>query len=323
MLARGVLCRLAAEVPRTSTHDLPQLARLLQRSLAARNGSSIGALSRGLGASLANSRRSYATTVRAKKPTATVKKAVKKQAAKKPAPKKKAAAKTAGRLKKKPAAKKAAPKKKKAAAKPKTKRAKKELTPEQKEKALIRQLKVLALREPTSTRALPTHAVFVSEAFKDNKKIGLAQASDKFKSLTTAEREHYNHLTSERNAARKAEYNAWVRSYTPEQIRIANNARARLRKLLKGKQKSAPAHTAKIQDDRQYKKGPTSYAMFIKDRYASGDLKGIGVGEAAKLISNEWKSLSAGEKQKYNDAYAAERTSRAGEFQRAYGHAPL
>ena len=91
MLARGLLCRLAAaDVPKTSAHDLPQLARFLQRTLLSRNASSspaICALSRAYNAALANSRRSYATSTRATEPTPTVKKAVKKAAAaKKKAP---------------------------------------------------------------------------------------------------------------------------------------------------------------------------------------------------------------------------------------------
>jgi hypothetical protein len=38
------------------------------------------------------------------------------------------------------------------------------------------------------------------------------------------------------------------------------------------------------------------YNVFLKDRHASGDFKGIKSTEAIGLIANEWKSLSAGEK---------------------------
>jgi hypothetical protein len=40
----------------------------------------------------------------------------------------------------------------------------------------------------------------------------------------------------------------------------------------------------------------SGYNVFIKDRHASGDFKGIKGTEAIGLIANEWKSLSAGEK---------------------------
>jgi hypothetical protein len=158
MLARGVLCRVAADVPKTSTHDLPQLAHLLRRTLSARNAHSLpalSALSRAYHAVLADARRSYATTARATKPTRTVKKDVKKAAAKKPAPKKATSTKKAVAKKpaprKKAVAKKAKPKKK-AVVKPKgrLRRAKKVLTPEEQEKETIKELKAKALAKGPS-----------------------------------------------------------------------------------------------------------------------------------------------------------------------------
>ncbi len=109
---------------------------------------------------------------------------------------------------------------------------------------------------------------------------------------------HYNHLANERTAANRAQYTAWIRTHTPDQIRIANNARALLRKKLAGtlKSKKFPAHTGKLHDDRLAKQPITSYICFSKDRWLSGDFKGIKNSEAAKLISKEWKALSAGEK---------------------------
>src|SRR5690242_15247223 len=95
--------------------------------------------------------------------------------------------------------------------------------------------------------------------------------------------QHYNHLANEQTAAKRAEYQAWVRSYTPDQIRIANNARALLRKKLgrSAKTNSWPAHTHKIHDDRQVSKASTPYLLFFQERWASGDFKGIKAGDAA------------------------------------------
>ncbi|KAJ4367499.1 hypothetical protein N0V83_007082 [Neocucurbitaria cava] len=320
MLARGALCRLAADVPRTSTHDLPQLARFLQRALLARNASkvpAIRALSRAYASAL-DSRRSYATTTRATKPTATVKKAVKTQAAKKPATKKRAspAKKTKKTTKttktqKKAVAKKAAPKK----------RVKKAPTPEQKEKAAITELRKKALKEPVSKRPLSGAIVYIGEL--TSRKGGsveagrqrLADAAKQWKTLTPAEVEHYNHLAIERNATRQAEYKAWITSHTPEQIRVANRARLLLRKKLVGtaKGKKGPAHTAKLHDDRHVKQAGNAYVKFFTERHASGDLKGISATDAAKLIGNEWKALSAGEKKKYEDLSNSEKAQRSRE----------
>lgn len=151
--------------------------------------------------------------------------------------------------------------------------------------------------------------------------------------------QHYNHVAGEKNAAKEKEYQAWIQTYTPDQIRIANLARARLRKLLpKLKSKRSHAHTHPIRDSRLVKQPPAAFSRFTSERHSSGDLKGIGLAEASKLISNEWKALSASEKkvrsialdvscllsllQKYEDAYALEKVEFQREYERTYGHKP-
>jgi outer membrane biosynthesis protein TonB len=204
MLGRGTLGRWAAA--KTSARDLPQLARFLHQTLTARNASNMPAaraLARAYRGVL-GARRSYATTT-ATKPTATVKKAVKAQAASKAAPKKTAAAtKTAKKPAKKPVKKTTAakakakpkaapkPKKKKAAAKkpaPK-KRVKKVLTPEQKEKAKIRELRLRALKEPVIPRAISARNAYVGEKLRgsgENAANKLAEVGKAFSTLTPAE----------------------------------------------------------------------------------------------------------------------------------------
>ncbi|EUC50193.1 hypothetical protein COCMIDRAFT_82655 [Bipolaris oryzae ATCC 44560] len=303
MLA-GALCRLAADVPRASPHNVPQLARHLERVLVIRSAaeSSPARASPRIYAYA----RCYATTTRATKPTATVKKAVKAAASEKTPPKKKAApAKTTA---KKPAAKKT---KKPAAKKPAAKKAapkrakKKVLTEEEKERAKIRQLRAKALKEPLSQRTLSAYNLFVAELTKgkpsgsDTQVSKITSATKEFKNLSPAQLEHYNHLANEENAKRKAEFDKWLQSYTPQEIRIANLARAQLRRRLAGKQKGHPAHSAKLHDPRHVKATLNPYALFSRARHATGDFKGIPVIQASKLIGAEWKSLNESEKQKY------------------------
>ncbi|KAF2003229.1 hypothetical protein P154DRAFT_100480 [Amniculicola lignicola CBS 123094] len=338
MLARGVLCRLAADVPKTSTHDLSQLARAIQRNLSIHNGlvfPAVRALSYAYKAALADRRRCYATA--ATKPTATVKKAVKKTAAakkttprktaaKKAAPKKTAAKKTKAKTTKK--ATKAKPKKKKAVAKPKAKpkrRVKKVPTPEEKAKLQLKALKAKALRDP-GRGTVSAFAIFLGEFAKANhgKEGGITKAAvdgaAKFKTLTPAEREHYNHVAAEATTARRAEYDAWVKSHTPDEIRIANLARASLRRKSKTASGRPFKHTQKIHDDRQVAGAAGPYATFTGERFASGDMKGIAAGDAVKLIAVEWKALGASEKKKYTDSYSARAEERTAEFERVYGH---
>lgn len=331
MLVRGALARLVADAPTTSAHDLPQLARSLQRSLLARNALKLPAtrvISRACKAVSADARRSYATTTRATKPAEAGKKAVNAKATEKAAPKQKATTakgkattktttKAAAKpTKKKPAAKK--PVKKAAKKAPAKKRVKKEPTPEELQAAKIRQLKKLALKEPVTSSTLQGRHVFISEALSGTTDVakGLAEASSKWSTLTPAEMEvsllmctkviwpkttnviqkHYNHLAGEKTAARKAEYLAWVQSHTVDEIRIANNARSQLRKLLPPNKSGSHAHTSKIQDDRQAKRPRNPYVFYFTERMASGDFRGISTTEAATLIGSQWKALSDSEK---------------------------
>jgi hypothetical protein len=134
---------------------------------------------------------------------------------------------------------------------------------------------------------------------------------------------HYNHLANQATAAKRAEYDAWIHSYTPAQIHAANLARAQLRKKLPATKSGAVRrHTAKLVDDRRIKRPVQPYTLFTTERHSSGDMKGILITDASKIIAAEWKALSASEKkvctlsifqisrltplQKYEDQWAAD-----------------
>ncbi|KAF3043226.1 hypothetical protein E8E12_009383 [Didymella heteroderae] len=296
MLARGAFCRLAAEVPKQATHDLPKLATLVQT---ARSGFSLP--TRSLAHVLQLQTRSYATAKAANDPAAPVKRAVKAKAA---AGKKVTKTTTA----KKVAAKKPKKAKKKAAPKKPAKKRKKVLTDEEKLKAQISQLRKVALKEPVSRAKVSAFNVYIAENTKSTKgHTALSEFSKSFKDISPAEREKWNQLAAERNEARLAEYNAWVKSHTPEEIRLANNARKLLKRKLAGKNKGGIARTQLIEDDRQPKRPTSSWTIFFAERQSSSDFQGISIPERSKLIAAEWKSLSASEKQRFEDQGAADR----------------
>ncbi|KAF2856236.1 hypothetical protein T440DRAFT_383814, partial [Plenodomus tracheiphilus IPT5] len=323
MLARGALWRLTADGPKTTPHDFPQLARLAQRALPIRSASHTSAartLWRARAVAL-HARRSMATTAAAAKPTATVKKAVKAKAATTAASKtatKKTASATKARPRaaakkttaKKSTAKKAAPKKKAVA-----KRVKKPLTEEAKLKVEIAALRKTALKVPVSRASLSGYNAYIQEHSPKGSghesaviRGNIAALAKSFKELTPAEVEHYNHLAIQKTAAKRAEYKAWVESYTPDEIRLANNARRLLRKKLVNTRKGGrPSHTDPLVDERVPKKPSSAYVKFSADRFASGDFKGISIAESAKLIASEWKALRTDEKEKYKSSYAADR----------------
>lgn len=83
----------------------------------------------------------------------------------------------------------------------------------------------------------------------------------------------------------------WIESHTPDEIRIANNARTMLKRKL-----NKPASYTLISDPRIPKKPANSYLHYVQEKLASGDFKGIKLSEAIVLISNEWKALSPSQK---------------------------
>lgn len=246
-------------------------------------------------------RRSYATAAKVvskprttKSTTAKPKKAVAKKAAKKPV--------------KKPVKKVA---KKKAVKKPVKKPAKKKkiLTEEQTEKLTLKELKAKALSFPKK-KPQTAWSVLASEYTKEHASTafatGFKDAAVKYKSLSPAELEvidpfssclssltevqSYNHIANQNKTANEIALKQWIESHTPEQIRIANNARLQL------KTKDLRGTWQQIQDDRQPKQPRRALNFFTKERHASGDLKGISLSETGRLIAREWNALSASER---------------------------
>lgn len=82
--------------------------------------------------------------------------------------------------------------------------------------------------------------------------------------------------------------------HTPAEIKAANLARLQLRK--QAKKDGKKTLFAQIQDERYVKQMRSSYAYFLADRFASGDMKHMKIGEVGSLIGQEWRALSAGQK---------------------------
>jgi hypothetical protein len=111
-------------------------------------------------------------------------------------------------------------------------------------------------------------------------------------------KQQYNHQASENKHTNEAAYADWVSRHTPEQIRIANNARAQLRrKLANGKKPKRSGHgISPIKDERQVKRPTNAFFKYNTERQHSGDLKNIQLTEAMRMVKREWDALSAGEK---------------------------
>ncbi|KAL8635862.1 MAG: hypothetical protein Q9228_006686 [Teloschistes exilis] len=230
------------------------------------------------------------TTSAAKKPAAK-----KSKATSKPKSKSKSTAKGQGRAGTKAKSAKA---RKQPKAKAAPKKTKKVQTPEEKERLAIKALKAEVLEPP---KQLPTTAYTVLVQETTKAKPGNAtslskEISTRYHALSPEEREHYNHVANQNLATNASEYRKWIQSYSPAQIATANSARVALRRRIKGK------NYPKLVDERQVTRVSNQYTMYYKERYHSGDFKGMPVVDAAKLISKEWHGLDASQRKPYQQA---------------------
>jgi hypothetical protein len=158
-------------------------------------------------------------------------------------------------------------------------------------------------------------------------------AAAKYKGLSASEREHYNHIANQNKEKNEEAYRKWVEQHTPDQIRIANNARQALAR----KDKAGSRKFSAINDTRLPKRPINARAAFTKERHASGDLHGIAFQDAAKRIHDEWNALSASEKkvtypsyqqaihfanmmQHYEDVAEQDKARYGQEYKSAFGH---
>jgi hypothetical protein len=104
-------------------------------------------------------------------------------------------------------------------------------------------------------------------------------------------RQRLNHQANENQAKNLAAYKQWLAQYSPAEIKAANVARHRLASAAKksGQKKSYPP----LKDERIVKQARGSYAYFLSDRFASGDMKNMTFTEIGPLIAREWKALTA------------------------------
>ncbi|EXJ85975.1 hypothetical protein A1O1_06344 [Capronia coronata CBS 617.96] len=174
------------------------------------------------------------------------------------------------------------------------------------------------LQEPKQLPQTAFTLVFVEEAKKGGDvKSNAGEASARYRNLSPEEREQYNHQANLNKEKNIEAYKRWVQSFTPLEIKKANNAR----KLLAKKAKAAGKKTKflSIKDDRSVKAPQNAYSFFFTDRHKSGDLKGMSVGESGKLVGKEWKSLSPSEKKPYEDKAAADAARYEEEYKTVYG----
>ncbi|KAL8903201.1 MAG: hypothetical protein Q9171_007483 [Xanthocarpia ochracea] len=188
----------------------------------------------------------------------------------------------------------------KAKAKP-AKKKKKALTPEVKERQIIKELKAKALTPPKKIPATAFNVLLTEKSREARLPIGkdtgtgsvIKECSRIYRSFTPEQREHYNHIANQNKVTNDSKYREWILTYSPAEINDANRAR----KALKSRLKSLAF--PKLHDERLVAGPRTPYINFTVQRYRSGDFAGMSIPEAAKLIGAEWRALSESDKKPY------------------------
>ncbi|MCJ1262798.1 hypothetical protein MMC22_002668 [Lobaria immixta] len=182
-----------------------------------------------------------------------------------------------------------------------------------KAKQKIQDLKTTALDPPK--HGPPTvWATLLAEGLKEpgsTVKNRTPEIAARYKALSPERREHYNRIVLREKAATEAAYRQWLESYTPDQIRLANNARVSLRK--KGMKKYP-----KLADERQVKKPLAPHIYFIKDRQATAAYAAIKPLEKMALLCKEWSAAPAAEKKKFEDMASQDRQRYVEEMKAVY-----
>lgn len=213
---------------------------------------------------------------------------------------------------------------KKKAVKAKKPKVKKRLTEKQKvakaareRREQIKDLKGIALVPPKKLTA-SAWPLAVKEQVAELKS-GSGTSTEKFseaisraKNLTSDEYNKLEAQANENRATNKANYEAWVKSYSPNQIKDANSARRFLTRLLK---KRIPP----IEDDRQVKRPRSAYFFYMLERRDSSDLKPKGGPDFTRIVGEEWTQLTEYEKESYQKKQAEDRLRYEREHKEVYG----
>lgn len=189
------------------------------------------------------------------------------------------------------------------------------LTKQQKLRLKIRELRRRALQPP---KPLPRTArsVYMAQHLTGagtNTQTVLSETSSKWKSVTSADLEQYRKTAVKNQATNYATLNAWLSNYTPDQIRIANNARRVLNKKYGRK-----IPLARIQDPRLPKKPLGIYVCFVKERFESGQLAGVPFLTASKMLASEFHALAPTQRKKLEETAKIHRKRYIKEFKIAF-----
>lgn len=84
---------------------------------------------------------------------------------------------------------------------------------------------------------------------------------------------------------------AWIASHTPEQIRVANNARQFLKK------RTGKSFGYQLQDNRIPKQPRPAHVIFAQDQWLAGEFKELSPTDAISVLYQRFKELPEAQQQ--------------------------
>ncbi|EZF78716.1 hypothetical protein H105_00285 [Trichophyton soudanense CBS 452.61] len=175
----------------------------------------------------------------------------------------------------------------------------------------LENLKQAALTPP---KPLPTSKIAIFSTGKGP----LAESVKAFKEISQF---HVDELaqTAEKNAeTNRHNLEQWIESHTPLEIKNANAARRKLRRILPKKSRLY----SPIKDDRQVKGPRNAYLLYSLDMHNSGELRHLSAKERVAETARSWKNASESEKEKYKSLQEEDRKRYINEYKSTYGEEP-
>ncbi|EZF31296.1 hypothetical protein H109_00210 [Trichophyton interdigitale MR816] len=175
----------------------------------------------------------------------------------------------------------------------------------------LENLKEAALTPP---KPLPTSKIAIFSAGKGP----LAESVKAFKEISQFQVDELAQ-TAEKNAeTNRHNLEQWIESHTPLEIKNANAARRKLRRILPKKSRLY----SPIKDDRQVKGPRNAYLLYSLDKHNSGELSYLSAKERVAETARSWKNASESEKEKYKSLQEEDRKRYIDEYKSTYGEEP-
>ncbi|KAF3481493.1 HMG box protein [Arthroderma uncinatum] len=156
--------------------------------------------------------------------------------------------------------------------------------------------------------------------YATGKKGSIVGHRETFKELPGYEVEELREIAEKNSSTNQHNLKQWIESHSPLEIKNANGARRKLRRILSLSSRSRIC--SPIHDDRRVKRPRTAFMIYSLEKQRSGEYDHTGAIERIIEIAQTWKNEPASEKEKYKHLEVEDRTRYINEYRETYGEEP-